>query len=81
MQTKSWVLGFCQYSRLIIEYNRLIHVISRFILRPSRLVSGQTDFFSGSVFSFKLDSSFLSSETVIVRIDEACIGLGEFYGL
>ena len=29
----------------------------------------------------ELDSSFLSSEAVIVRIDGICLGLGEFYGL
>ena len=44
-------------------------------------MSGLTVFFSGSVFSLELDSSFLSSEAVIVRIDEICIRLGEFYGL
>ena len=37
--------------------------------------------FSGYVFSFELDSSFLSAEAVIVRIDGVCIGLEESYGL
>jgi len=40
-----------------------------------------TIFSSESVFNFELDSSFLSSEAMIVRIDEVCIGLGESYGL
>ena len=44
-------------------------------------MSGLTVFFSRSVPSLELNSSFLSSETVIDRIDEVCIGLGEFYGL
>ena len=49
-------------------YSRLIDMISR-------LISGLTVFFSGYVSSFELDSSFLSSETMIVRIDEVCLGL------
>jgi len=83
LQTESWVLEFCQSSRSIIGYSRLIHVISRLILRSCRLVSGLTVSFCGKdLFSiFELDSSFLSFEAVIVRIDEICIGLGEFYGL
>jgi len=36
-------------------------------------VSGLTVSFFGSVFSFELDSSFLFSEAVIIRIDEVCI--------
>ena len=40
-----------------------------------------TIFFLGFVFSFELDSSFLSSEAVTVRIDKVCLGLGEFHGL
>ena len=47
----------------------------------SRLISSLTVFFSGSVFSFELDSSFFSSEAMIVRIDGVCIELGESYGL
>ena len=35
----------------------------------------------GSVFSFKLDSSFLSFAAVTVRIDGVCLRLGEFYGI
>ena len=42
---------------------------------------GLTVSFSGSVFRFELDSGFLYSEAVIVRIDEVCLGLKEFYGL
>ena len=38
-------------------------------------------FFSGSISGFELDSAFLYSEAVIVRIDEVYLGLGEFYGL
>jgi len=37
--------------------------------------------FSGFVSRFELDSAFLYSEAVIVRIDEVCLGLGEFYDL
>ena len=37
--------------------------------------------FLGSIFIFKLDLSFLYSETVIVHIDEHCLGLEELYGL
>jgi len=44
-------------------------------------VSGLIGSFSVSVSSLELDSSFLSSEAVIVRIDEICIELGLFYGL
>jgi len=33
--------------------------------------------FSGFVFKFGLDLSFLYSEAVIVRIDRVCLGLGE----
>jgi len=42
---------------------------------------GLTVFFSGSVSRFELNSSFFYSEAVIVRIDEVCLGVGEFYGL
>ena len=55
-------------------------MISRLIHWYSRLISGLTISFSESVFSFKLDSSFLSG-VMIVRIDEVCIGLEESYGL
>ena len=41
-------------------------------------MSGLTVFF-GFVSRFELDSDFLYSEAVIVRIDEVCLGLGEFY--
>ena len=44
-------------------------------------MSDLTIFFSGSIFRFKLDSGFLYSEAVIVRIDEICLELGEFYGI
>ena len=44
-------------------------------------MSGLTVFFSGSVFRFELDSSFLYFKAVIVRIDEVYLGLVEFYGL
>ena len=37
--------------------------------------------FSGYVFRFELDSGFLYSEAVIVRIDEVCLGLEKFYDL
>ena len=37
--------------------------------------------FLGSVFRFELDLSFLYSEVMIVRIDEICLELGEFYDL
>ena len=54
---------------------------SQLIHLYSRLISGLAVFFFGFVFSFELDSSFLFSETMIVCIDEVCIGLGESYGL
>jgi len=41
-------------------------------------VSGLTVFSSGSIFRFELDSGFLYSEVIIVRIDEVCLELGEF---
>jgi len=44
-------------------------------------MSGLAVSFSGSVFRFDLDSGFLYSEAVIVRIDEIYLGLGEFYDL
>ena len=44
-------------------------------------MAGMTVFFSGSTSRFVLDLDFLYSEVVIVRIDEICLGLGEFYGL
>ena len=62
-------------------YSRLIDMISRLIYWYSQLISGLTVFFSVSVFNFELNLSFLSSETVIVHIDEVCIGLGESYDL
>ena len=37
--------------------------------------------FLGSVFRFELDLGFLYSEAMIVRIDEICLELGEFYDL
>ena len=40
-----------------------------------------TVFFSRSVSRFELDSNFLYFKAVIVRIDEVCLGLGEFYDL
>ena len=58
-----------------------MHGISQLVPWHSRLVSGLTISFSGSVFKFDLDSGFFYSEAVIVRIDEVCLGLGEFYGL
>ena len=39
------------------------------------LVSGLTVFFSVSVYIFDLNSSFIYSEAVIVRIDEVCLGV------
>ena len=56
-------------------------MISRLITWYSRLISGLVVFFSGSVSSFELDSSFLSSGVMIVRIDGVCIGLGESHSL
>jgi len=47
----------------------------------SRLISSLTVSFSGLVFSFEIDSSFLSFESVIVHIDGVCIGLGESLGV
>jgi len=44
-------------------------------------MSGLTVFFPGFVFKFELDSCFLYSEVVIVRIDEVCSGVEELYGL
>ena len=44
-------------------------------------MSGLTVLFSGSVSGIELDSSFLYSEAVIVRIDEVCLGLRENYDL
>ena len=44
-------------------------------------MSGLVVFFSGSVSRFELNSSFLYSEVGIVRIDEVCLELGEFYDL
>jgi len=62
-------------------YSRLIDTISRLIHWYIRLISGLAVSFSGSVSSFEVDSSFLSSGTMIVRIFGVCIGLGESYGL
>jgi len=62
-------------------YNQLIDMISRLIHWYSRLISSLAASFSGYVSSFELDSSFLSSEVVIVRIDDICIELGESYSL
>ena len=44
-------------------------------------MSGLAVFFSGSVSGFELDSGFLYSKAVIVRIDEGYLGLEELYGL
>jgi len=55
-------------------------MISRLIHWYSRLLSGLAVSFFASVFSFELDSSFLSYGA-IVRIDGVCIGLGESYSL
>jgi len=44
-------------------------------------MSGLAVFFSGSISIFDLDSSFLYSEAVIVRNDEVCLGVEEFFGL
>jgi len=44
-------------------------------------MAGLTVFFSGFIFRFELNSGILYSEAVIVRIDEVCLGLGEFYDL
>jgi len=52
-----------------------MHVISRLIPWPSRLVAVLTVSCLGSVFSFELDSSFLSFEAVIARVDGVCLGL------
>jgi len=54
---------------------------SQLIDKTSRLISGLTVSFFGSDSSFELDSSFLSSEAVIVRIDGVCIELRESYDL
>ena len=75
-QQRVGVLELCQSSRLVFRPSRLIHGISRLILCPGLAVS-----FSGSVSRFELDSGFFYSEAVIVRINEVCLGLGEFYGL
>jgi len=44
-------------------------------------MSGLRVSFSEFVSKFDLDSDFLYSEAVIVRIDEVCLRLEEFYGL
>ena len=44
-------------------------------------MTGLAVFFSGSIFRFELNSGFLYSEAVIVRIDEVYLGLRELYGL
>ena len=44
-------------------------------------MSGLVVFCSGSVSGSELDSGFLYSEAVIVRIDKVYLELGEFYGL
>jgi len=44
-------------------------------------MSGLAVSFSGSLFRFELDSGFLYSEAVIVRLNKVCLELGEFYGL
>ena len=44
-------------------------------------MSGLAVSFSESVSEFELDSGFFYFEAVIVRIDEVCLGLEEFYGL
>ena len=56
-------------------------MISRLMHWNSRVKLGLAVFFSGTVSSFNLDSSFLSSGTMIVRIDDVCIGLKESYDL
>ena len=43
-------------------------------------MAGSDSFCLGSVFSFELDSSFLS-EAVTICIDGVCLKLGEFYDL
>jgi len=58
-----------------------MHGISRLIPWPNRLMAGLTVSFSESVSRFELNSGFLYSEAVTVRIDEVCLELGEFYGL
>jgi len=44
-------------------------------------MSGLAVSFSESVFRFELNLDFLYSNAVIVRIDEICLKLGEFYSL
>ena len=44
-------------------------------------MAGLTVSFSESVSRFDLNLGFLYSEAVIVRIDEICLRLGEFYDL
>ena len=51
------------------------------ITSPSRLMAGLAVSFSRSVSRFELDSGFLYSEAVIVRIGEVYLRLGEFYDL
>ena len=55
--------------------------INQLIPCPSRLMADLVIFFSGSIFRFELDSDFLYFEAIIVRIDELCLGLGEFSGI
>ena len=51
LPTESWVLRFCQSSRLIIGYSELIYVISQLILGSSRLMADLTVSFPCSVSS------------------------------
>ena len=44
-------------------------------------MSGLIVSFFGSVSSLGLNLNFVSSEAVIVHIDEVCIEIREFYGL
>ena len=59
----------------------MVLIDSRLVPWPNRLMSGLAVSFSGYVSRFELDSGFLYSEAVIVRIDEIYLVLGEFYGL
>ena len=82
-QQRIGILESCQSSRLIFEPSRLIliHGISRLIPWPNWLMAGLIVSFSRSVLWFELDSGFLYSKVVVIRIDEVCLELGEFYAL
>ena len=71
----------CQSNRLVFGPSQLIHDINRLGPWPSRLMSGLPVSFSESVSGFELDSGFLYSEVVIVRIAEVRLELEEFYDL